>query len=502
MSPGKTQDGRVIDYQELQRHNKATDCWVALHGQVYDLTSFLDEHPGGRRLILAQAGTDGTEAFEEVHSKDVISRTLSPETLIGALDQETVPEKAVKLPGSQPKGTMAEEGKPDLARVLNMYEFEYIARKTMKKGAWNYYSSGTDDEITLRENTSAFQRVWLIPRVLVDVSRINFETTILGYPSSAPFYMTATALGKLGHMEGELALTRAAGKSKIIHMLPTLSSFSLDEMTAVRGPDQVQFFQLYVNKDRKITERIVKQAEARGCKALFITVDAPALGNREKDMRTKFVDDRPAEMEEKDVKRSEGAARAISTFIDDTLCWADIPWFKRITHLPIVLKGIQCAADAVLAAQHGVAGIVLSNHGGRQLETARSGLEILPEVMAALKSYYADHPGPEMEVYIDGGVRRATDVIKALAMGAKAVGIGRPFLYAMSAYGQPGVEKAIQLLKDEMNMALRLLGAPTLAHLRPDMVDARNLGLHVGPPIRNYLSEAVYEPLAFGNHKL
>ena len=209
----------------------------------------------------------------------------------------------------------------------------------------------------------------------------------------------------------------------------------------------MQWLQLYVNKDRKITERIVKHAEARGCKGLFITVDAPQLGRREKDMRSKFSDvgSNVQDTGGDNVDRSQGAARAISSFIDPALSWKDIPWFKSITKMPIILKGVQRVEDVIRAVESGVQGVVLSNHGGRQLDFARSGLEVLAEVMPALRE--RQYEG-KIEIFVDGGIRRATDIIKALCLGAKGVGIGRPFLYAMSAYGLPGVDRAMQLLKD------------------------------------------------------
>jgi L-lactate dehydrogenase (cytochrome) len=312
----------------------------------------------------------------------------------------------------------------------------------MKKTAWAYYSSGADDEITLRENRNAFQRIWFRPRILVNVENVDYRTTMLDTPVSMPIYMSAAALGKLGHPEGEVVLTRAAKTHNIIQMIPTLASCSFDEIRDAAAEDQVQWMQLYVNKDREITKRYVQHGEKRGVKGLFITVDAPQLGRREKDMRSKY-DESAAKVQtdESTVDRSQGAARAISSFIDPGLCWDDIDWFKSITNMPIILKGVQRADDALKAVEYGVQGIVLSNHGGRQLDYARSGIEVLVEVMDALKKKgWQD----KLEVYVDGGVRRATDIIKAVCLGAKGIGIGRPFLYAMSSYGQQGVERAIQ----------------------------------------------------------
>lgn len=346
----------------------------------------------------------------------------------------------------------------------------------------------------MRENHSAFHKIWFRPRVLVDVENVDFSTTMLGSKVSIPFYVTATALGKLGHPEGEVVLTKAAHAHNVVQMIPTLASCSFDEIVDARQGDQVQWLQLYVNKDRSITKKIVEHAEARGCKGLFITVDAPQLGRREKDMRSKFSDAGSSVQAASgdDVDRSQGAARAISSFIDPALSWKDIPWFKSITKMPIILKGVQRVEDVLRAVEAGVQGVVLSNHGGRQLDFARSGVEVLAEVMPALRERGWEN---KIEIFIDGGIRRATDILKALCLGAKGVGIGRPFLYAMSSYGLPGVNKAMQLLKDEMEMNMRLIGASSVEDLNPTMIDTRGLGTHSAPVPADTLNMQVYDPL-------
>lgn len=348
----------------------------------------------------------------------------------------------------------------------------------------------------MRENHSAYHKVWFQPRILVDVENVDLSTTMLGSKTSIPFYITATALGKLGNPEGEVVLTRAAHDHGVIQMIPTLASCSFDEIVDARKGDQVQWLQLYVNKDRNITKRIVQHAEARGCKGLFITVDAPQLGRREKDMRTKFSDvgSNLQSTGGDSVDRSQGAARAISSFIDPALSWKDIPWFQSITKMPIILKGVQCVEDVLRAVEAGCDGVVLSNHGGRQLDTSRSSIEVLAEVMPALRARNWEN---RIEVFVDGGVRRATDIIKALCLGAKGVGIGRPFLYAMSAYGQAGVDRAMQLLKDEMEMNMRLIGASSIADLNPSLVDVRGLtGGHHAPVPADTLGLGAYDPLS------
>lgn len=346
---------------------------------------------------------------------------------------------------------------------------------------------------TMRENHSAFHKIWFRPKVLVDVEHVDFSTTMLGTKVDIPFYVTATALGKLGHPEGECVLTRAARKHNVIQMIPTLASCSFDEMLDAAEGDQVQWLQLYVNKDRAVTKKIVEYAEKRGCRGLFITVDAPQLGRREKDMRSKFTEAGSSVQSSsgETTDNSQGAARAISSFIDPGLSWKDIPWFKSITKMPILLKGVQRVEDVLKAIECGVQGVVLSNHGGRQLDFARSGIEVLAEVMPILRERGLEN---KIEIYIDGGVRRATDIIKALCLGAKGVGIGRPFLFAMSAYGQPGVERAMRLLKDEMEMNMRLIGAAKIEDLEPSMVDARALSIHSSNP-EDTLSIAAYDRL-------
>jgi len=352
----------------------------------------------------------------------------------------------------------------------------------------------------MRENHSAFHKIWFRPRILHDVEKIDLSTTMLGTKVDIPFYVTATALGKLGNPEGEVILTRGAHKHNVIQMIPTLASCSFDEIVDAAQDGQVQWLQLYVNKDRAITKRIVEHAEKRGCKGLFITVDAPQLGRREKDMRSKFSDvgSNVQSTGGDNVDRSQGAARAISSFIDPSLSWKDIPWFLSITKMPIILKGVQRVEDVIRAIEVGVHGVVLSNHGGRQLDFARSGIEILSEVMPVLRERGWQN---RIEIYIDGGVRRATDIIKALCLGATGVGLGRPFLFAMSAYGLPGVDRAMQLLKDEMEMNMRLIGCSSVDQLNPTLVDTRGLSMHSATVPMDTLGMGAYDPLVAPQEK-
>ena len=320
-----------ITMQEVERHHTPEDCWVVINGKVYDLSTFQKGHPGGSKIITDNAGKDVSNLFNEVHPKDIVQRLLSPEAFVGVLDETTLdPEKHVvaaekKSPSRGLRQTSASDAtrdqqaqpwvKPPIDAMLNTFDFENVAARTMTEEGWGYYSSGADDEITLRENHTAFQRIWFKPRILVNVKDIDMKTSILGVKSSLPLYLSATALGKLADDDGELAISRAAARSDLIYMLPTLSSYTLDEMLEVRQPGQVQFAQLYVNAQRERTREYVQRLEDGGARALFVTVDAPQLGRREKDMRNKFT--KSADVQKGvEVNRSEGVARAISEFID------------------------------------------------------------------------------------------------------------------------------------------------------------------------------------------
>ncbi|KAI4220737.1 MAG: hypothetical protein L6R36_003028 [Xanthoria steineri] len=498
--PEKQPKSQKLDGQEVAKHNNDSDCWVIIHGKAYDVTEFKEEHPGGKQIILKWAGKDATETYDPIHPPDTLDKFLEQSKHLGEVNMDTVQQDETQEDPDELERQERIKRMPILEQCYNLMDFEAVARRVMKKTAWAYYSSGADDEITMRENHSAYHKIWFRPRVLVDVEKIDLSTTMLGSKVDIPFYVTATALGKLGNPEGEVILTRGARKHNIIQMIPTLASCSFDEIVDAKQGDQTQWLQLYVNKDRAITKRIVEHAEKRGCKGLFITVDAPQLGRREKDMRSKFSDvgSNVQDTGGDNVDRSQGAARAISSFIDPALSWKDIPWFLSITKMPILLKGVQRVEDVIRAIEAGVQGVVLSNHGGRQLDFARSGIEVLAEVMPVLRERGWEN---RIEIYVDGGVRRATDIIKALCLGATGVGIGRPFLYAMSAYGLPGVDRAMQLLKDEMEMNMRLIGCSKVEQLNPTLVDTRGLSLHSTTVPADTLGLGIYDPLVTPQEK-
>merc|ERR1712176_1453778 len=268
-------------------------------------------------------------------------------------------------------------------------------------------------------------------------------------------------------------------------------------MLEVRKPGQECFSQLYVNPERSRTQDYVQKLEANGVKALFITVDAPQLGRREKDMRNKFTqqgsDVQGDDEEEGEVDRSQGATRTISSFIDPGLNWDDIPWFKSITKMKILLKGVQCNEDAVMAYKAGLDGCVLSNHGGRQLDTCRPGIEVLPEVIQALRE--AGCKKGEFDIFVDGGIRRGADIFKAVALGASGIGVGRPVLYSLASYGEKGIVRMVHMLQDELQMVMRLSGTPDIPSITEDHVIAKNLCDRIVPLPSDNLTENTYMPL-------
>ncbi|KAH9260195.1 hypothetical protein BASA81_001364 [Batrachochytrium salamandrivorans] len=453
---------RKVSKEELARHGPgAEQKWTEVNGVVYDVTSFA--HPGGQAAIDKIMGVNGSQAYSRTHAKALVTKVLKA-NVVGVYEGAEAPQPKPKKTSNNNIVTAAavpQPRKPDLSTVINTFDFEAVAKHTLTKEAWAYYSSGADDEICLRENRLVFSRLRLKPRAMVDVKEIDMSTQILGCVSSLPLYFSATALAGMADEEGEVAITKAAAKARVLYMLPTLSSCSVEDMLQARLPLQQVFSQLYVNADRTRTEEYCRQlVEAGRVEALFVTVDAPQLGRREKDMRMKFGVQANVQRGDSNVPQDEGVTRAISSFIDPSLSWKDVPWLKTLG-MPIVLKGVQCVEDALTAFQLGLAGVVLSNHGGRQIDSARSGLEVLAELMPVLRQQPGYDP-IKFQVLVDGGIRRGADIFKAVALGATAVGVGRPVLYALASYGQKGVEHAVQVFRNELEMTMRLMGTPSV----------------------------------------
>lgn len=334
-----------------------------------------------------------------------------------------------------------------LARVhappLNVWDYERLAEEKLDANAHAYYAGGAGDEVTLRDNLAAFERRKLRPRVLVDVGTISTATTVLGTEISLPIIIAPLALQRMAHADGELATARAAAAAGTIMCLSSAATSSPAEVAAA-APNGQRWFQVYVWRSRSITEAAIDEAVANGYSALVLTVDVPYIGRRERDLRIDF-------------KVPEGLSVQGDLFagnFDASVSWRDLEWLAGYG-LPVVVKGILTAEDAELACEHGAAAVVVSNHGGRQLDGAQATLDALEEVVDAVDG--------RAEVLLDGGVRRGTDALKALALGARAVLIGRAMLWGLAAAGEAGVADVLRLLRDEVELGLGLLGCASPA---------------------------------------
>ncbi|MEM9558536.1 MAG: alpha-hydroxy acid oxidase [Acidobacteriota bacterium] len=352
---------------------------------------------------------------------------------------------------------------------INVDDYEQLARRALSRTAYDYYASGAHDEKTLAENHQAFDRLRLRYRVLRDITSRRIETTVLGHEIAMPVLVAPTAFHRLADDEGEVATVRAAAAAGTLMILSTLSTRSIEEVTAAaRGP---VWFQLYVYRDRGATEALVRRAEATGCSALVLTVDAQIWGRRERDIRNRFQ--LPPGLELRNLSGSEkdslpddaqgsGLGAYVTSLFDPSLSWRDVDWLANLTDMPVVLKGIVHPDDARRAVDHGVRAVVVSNHGGRQLDSSPATIDALPDIVDAVED--------RLEVFLDGGIRRGTDVIKALCAGARAVAIGRPVLWGLAARGEAGAAHVLEILRDEVDLALGLSGCSSLDELGPDLL--------------------------------
>jgi 4-hydroxymandelate oxidase len=360
-------------------------------------------------------------------------------------------------------------------KPINLFEYETLATEHLSQMAIDYYTSGALDEITLRDNRSAFERFKLRPRMLVDVSQRDLSTTILGQSLEIPILIAPMAFQCLANPEGEIATAKAASSLRTVMILSTLATKSLEEVASVRLSSETnhspQWFQLYVHRDRALTRDLVERAYAAGFQALCLTVDAPVLGRRERDRRNQFVLPRGMELAnfttltDLEIPYKPGESGLFAYFLEQinpALTWADLDWLQSLSPLPLVVKGILRGDDALRAVEHGAKAVIVSNHGGRQLDGAIASIDALSEVVAAV--------GDKAEVLVDGGIRRGTDILKALALGAKAVLLGRPVLWGLAVAGEAGVQHVLELLRDELDLAMALSGCAKLKDIDRSLV--------------------------------
>jgi 4-hydroxymandelate oxidase len=334
----------------------------------------------------------------------------------------------------------------DTEQLLNVSDYERAAEEKLDPAAFGYFAGGANDEWTLFENIEAFDRWVLRPRVLVDVSRVTAATSVLGTEVNFPVLVAPMAFQGLAHPDGEKAMARGAAAAGTVICLSTLSTVSIEEV-ADAAPHGARWFQLYWGPDRAQVQELLRRAEAAGYGAIVVTVDLPEVGRRERDLRTGFE-----------------APVQLADVSDSSRTWRDLEWLRAHTSLPLLVKGVLTAEDAELACEAGVEGLVVSNHGGRQLDGVAATLDVLPEVAEAV--------GDRAQVLLDSGVRRGTDVVKALALGATAVLAGRAPLWGLAVGGADGVERVLGLLREELELALALCGCAspaevTRAHVAP-----------------------------------
>jgi 4-hydroxymandelate oxidase len=349
-----------------------------------------------------------------------------------------------------------------VSEPLNTRDFERLAEGKVEAGPWGYFAGGSGDERTLAENVAAFGRWHLRPRMLVDVASVTTTTTLLGRETSMPVLVAPTAFQYLAHPEGDPAVARGAAAAGAIMCLSTLGGASPADL-AEAAPDGRWWFQLYWSRDRGFTQGLVEAAAEAGFEAIVLTVDLPAAGRRERDVRAAF--EIPSDLPLPNLTEHLGGGDFHATLgevVDPSVTWRDLEWLRSCSSLPLLVKGILTEEDARLACEHDVDGIVVSNHGGRQLDGAPASLDALPEVVDAV--------GGRCLVLMDGGIRRGTDVVTALALGAQAVLLGRPVLWGLAVGGEQGVRRVLELMRDEVELALRLLGCPapsavTRAHI-------------------------------------
>jgi 4-hydroxymandelate oxidase len=332
----------------------------------------------------------------------------------------------------------------ELDRLLSLFDFENDAHARVSHGAWERISGGAADEITLRWNREAYDHIRLKPRILVDVSKLDTRVNLFGQELPFPILLAPTGGQRFIHPEGELAAVRGAAAGDATYVISSSASMRVEDIArAATGP---VWFQLYVQRDRGFTRDLVQRAEDAGCRALCVTVDSPTFGARNREDRAK------GELPERELPNLQG-----KDYLDPTLTWKDIDWLRSFARKPVLLKGVLNPDDAATAVKAGVAGIIVSNHGARNLDTVPATIDALPLV--------ADKVAGRVPILVDGGIRRGTDVVKALALGATAVQIGRPYLWGLGVGGAEGVTRVVRILRKEFEMAMALTGRPSIASI-------------------------------------
>jgi L-lactate dehydrogenase (cytochrome) len=411
-----------ISATEVSKHCSENDAWIVVNSVVWDMSGFASKHPGGASVIQKYVGRDGSEAYNAIHGPGLIANYLGTEKRIG----EASLEKSCGSPRQ-----VSEPSRPDINSIINLSQFEVVAKEYMTDATWGYVAGATEDGVSHRANLDWYQRILFRPRVLNQVQAVDMSIEVLGQKYSLPFFNAPTSSVKLSHPDGELALARASVAFGVPPIIPTMGSYSVQEIVDVLPAGYPFFFQLYMYADRSETKALLESVCKLKPRGILFTVDLPVMSKRE-------IPTRERHTSEGGPKGRKIALPPNNSAIEENIGWEDVAWLRNHTGVPIFLKGIQCSADARRAFEYGCAGIYISNHGGRAMDTAAPAILVLLEIHASCPEILS-----KMEIFIDGGIRRGRDILKAICLGASAVGIGRPFLYSLQ-YGEDGANKAFK----------------------------------------------------------
>ncbi|WOO77062.1 (S)-mandelate dehydrogenase, mitochondrial [Vanrija pseudolonga] len=496
-SAGSIATGGKISLAQLAKHSHSKSLWIAIDGKVYDVTDFLDRHPGGSKILAENGGKDVSKLFHSIHPPTTFDKYIRPDQYVGQLDEESLYTLSKETSEEEQRIQATRDAMFGINSVVSLSDLERLAEAVVPRHAWAYYSTGADTEAALGENANAFKRVYFRPRTMRDVSNTDTSTTVLGVKSSIPVYISPTARNGMGHPEvgvrsvtaltsqGEAAVARGAGEAGILQVLSHFASKSLDEVKAAAKDGQQVGYQLYLQPDREQSAEAVREAVKNGAHSIWLTVDTTIVGGalciiRKSEAHLMQLGKRETErrilaQELSPAPHGQPLNRAPLDYgmSEPKMTWDDIAWIRSLAPgLPVVIKGIGAWEDVVLAYQKGADAVVLSNHGGRQLDFAQPPLKTLYDVHQHAPDTLHQ---PNFSVFLDGGIRHGTDVLKALCLGAKAVGLGRPAIHAVSAYGSEGVEKMIMILQEEIDIGMKLLGVTSVDQLGPEYLDTSKL---------------------------
>ncbi|CAN8098570.1 unnamed protein product [Discula destructiva] len=492
--------------EEVAQHTSLDSCWVVLYGNVYDVTDFLSEHPGGSKIILKLAGKDATDEYDPIHPPGTIEENLKPEARLGRVNADSLArahsatgndqdsdntsnDGATPAPSSTtPPSALTKYVPPPLDHLLNLDEIADVAQRLVSAKCRAYYASAADDLFSKHYNNAVYRSILLRPRVFVDCVQCDTSTSLLGqFGVRTPVFVSPAAMARLAHPDGEAGIGKAAGYFGACQVVSNNASMTPEQIVQDAQEGQVFGWQLYVQNDRAKSEAMLARIAKlkQWYKFIVLTLDAPVPGKREMDEKQGLESSgAPAESRvdypaigKKEVEGDGGGlGRALFAGTAADLTWkTTLPWLPKVAPgMPIVLKGLQTHEDVYLAARYArenpgaLKAVILSNHGGRALDTAPPAIHTLLECRKYCPEVFDD-----IEIWVDGGVRRGTDVVKALCLGARAVGIGRPPLWGLGAGGWQGVYRTFEILQAEMETCMRLLGASNIQELGPRFINTR-----------------------------